>query len=209
MTTTRLLIATRNRHKTGEIAAMLGERFRVEDLSSAPGYPEVEETGETFLENAVLKAVTISRFGTELMKCPTGSATGDLPLVLADDSGLEVDALGGAPGVRSARYSGEGATDLRNLELLLQNLVGLECRSARFRCAMAIAQGGMLLASFDGTCDGRIIDRPQGSHGFGYDPVFVPEGETQTFAELPSEVKNRMSHRARALQQALAWLKRE
>lgn len=190
----RLLIATRNRHKTGEIAAILGNQFQVEDLTSHPAFPDVEETGATFVENAVLKAVAASGYVSE-------------PFVLADDSGLEVDALGGAPGVRSARYAGEGASDLQNLELLLLNLADAESRSARFRCSMAVAKSGTVLGTFDGTCEGRIIDRPQGAGGFGYDPVFVPEGETETFAELPSELKNRISHRARALEQAMTWLR--
>lgn len=194
-----LLIATRNRHKTGEIAAMLGTAFRVEDLGSRPGFPEVEETGATFQENAILKAVGISKHAV--------AAGGGNLLVLADDSGLEVDALGGAPGVLSARYSGEGATDAKNLELLLLNLAGAEVRSARFRCAMAVAVAGELLAVFDGVCEGRIIDSPRGGGGFGYDPVFVPEGETLTFSELSPEIKNRMSHRARALEQTIEWLR--
>lgn len=191
----RLLIATRNRHKTGELATLLGPAFCVEDLTAHPDFPEVEETGETFLDNATLKAVAASRhFGGEA-------------LVLADDSGLEVDALKGAPGVRSARFAGEGATDRANLDLLLARLTGVTLRSARFRCVIAVAQGGELKASFDGACEGTIIDAPRGENGFGYDPVFVPSGETQTFAELPAEVKNRLSHRAKAMQLALAWLR--
>ena len=191
----RILIATRNRHKTGELATLLGPAFCVEDLTAHPDLPEVEETGETFLENAVLKALAASRhFGGEL-------------LVLADDSGLEVDALEGAPGVRSARFAGEKSTDRANLELLLERLTGVPQRSARFRCVIAVAQGGEMKASFEGACEGAIIEAPRGVNGFGYDPVFVPTGETQTFAELPAEVKNRLSHRARATQLALAWLR--
>lgn len=189
----RLLIATRNRHKTGELAALLGAAFQVEDLTSHPELPEVEETGTTFAENAALKAVTASlHFGG---------------LVLADDSGLETDALDGAPGVRSARFAGEKASDRENLELLLQRMAGAARRSARFRCAIAIAREGKLVASFEGACEGRIIEAPRGCDGFGYDPVFVPEGYEQTFAELPGEVKNALSHRGRAMQAALAWLK--
>lgn len=191
----RLLIATRNRHKTGELGSLLGSAFCVEDLTSYPELPDVEETGETFLDNAILKVLAASRhFGGEL-------------LVLADDSGLEVDALKGAPGVRSARFAGEKATDRANLELLLTRLTGVAQRSARFRCVIAVAQGGELKASFDGACEGTIIESPRGENGFGYDPVFVPAGETLTFAELPAEVKNRLSHRARATQLALAWLR--
>ncbi len=190
----RLLIATRNRHKTGELAALLGADFQVEDLTAHPDLPEIDETGVTFLENAILKALTVSRqFG------------GDV-LVLADDSGLEVDALGGAPGVRSARFAGSGARDSDNTALLLARLGDAPQRAARFRCAIALAKGGALAATFEGACEGRILDAPRGCAGFGYDPVFVPETHAQTFAELPAEVKNRISHRARATQQALAWL---
>lgn len=175
---------------------MLGPCFQVEDLNTHPEMPETPETGATFLENATLKAVAASRF------------FGDDRLVLADDSGLEVDALDGAPGVRSARFSGEGATDLKNLELLLVKLQGAANRTARFRCVIALARGGELAASFDGACEGHIIDAPRGRDGFGYDPVFVPEGGTLTFAEIPAEEKNSMSHRAKAMARALEWLRR-
>ena len=191
----RLLIATRNRHKTGELAALLGADFLVEDLTTHPDMPEIEETGATFLENATLKALAASQY------------FGDALLVLADDSGLEVDALGGAPGVRSARFAGPGATDPDNTTLLLARLGNTPERAARFRCAIAIAKDGALAARFEGACEGRILDAPRGCEGFGYDPVFVPQGDTQTFAELPAEAKNRISHRARATAQALAWLR--
>jgi len=191
----RLLIATRNRHKTGELAALLGTAFQVEDLTGHPDMPEVEETGTTFLENAVLKALAASRH------------FGAAHLVLADDSGLEVDALGGAPGVLSARFAGKGATDRGNLELLLARLEGVPDRAARFRCVIALARGGEVAATFEGTCEGSILHAARGCEGFGYDPVFVPQGESATFAELPAEVKNRLSHRAIATAQALAWLR--
>ena len=191
----RLLLATRNRHKTSELAALLGAAFQVEDLTAHPDLPEIDETGVTFLENAALKALAASRhFG------------GDV-LVLADDSGLEVDALGGSPGVRSARFAGPGASDRDNTALLLARLGNTSERAARFRCVIAIARDGALAASFEGACEGRITDEPRGCEGFGYDPVFVPQGHTQTFAELPAEMKNRVSHRAKATQQALAWLR--
>ena len=195
----RLLIATRNRNKTREIAAMLDGVFLVEDLTMHPGFPEVEETGSTFRDNAILKAVAISRHA---------AGREESPLVLADDSGLEVDALNGEPGVRSARYSGEGATDRRNLELLLERMAGIERRTARFRCAMAVAKAGETLAVFEGTCEGRITHAPRGDAGFGYDPIFLLDGEVQTFAELSAETKNKVSHRARALGKALEWLRR-
>jgi XTP/dITP diphosphohydrolase len=191
----RLLLATRNRHKTAELAAMLGPCFEVEDLNAHPEMPETEETGSTFLANATLKAVAASRF--------FGGG-----LVLADDSGLEVDALDGAPGVRSARFSGEGATDQSNLELLLARLQGVPLRTARFRCVIAVAREGERAAYFEGVCEGRIIDAPRGREGFGYDPVFVPEGKTLTFAEIPAAEKNALSHRARAMAQALDWLRK-
>lgn len=191
----RLLLATRNHHKTAELAAMLGSGFEVEDLNAHPEMPETAETGETFLANATLKAVAASRFF-------------DGGLVLADDSGLEVDALHGAPGVRSARFSGEGATDQSNLALLLEKLQGVPERTARFRCVIALACGGERTAYFDGACEGTIIDTPRGREGFGYDPVFVPEGGTLTFAEIPAAEKNALSHRARAMAQALAWLRK-
>jgi len=189
-----LIIATRNRHKTGELATLLGASYQVEDLTAHPDMPEIEETGVTFQENATIKALAASRY------------FGDDFLVLADDSGLEVDALEGAPGVRSARFAGPGANDRQNLALLLDRLGDSTDRAARFRCVITIARGGELLASFDGTCEGKIVAEPKGGEGFGYDPVFVPQGEIQTFAELPAEVKNRLSHRGKSMQLALAWL---
>lgn len=189
-----LLVATRNTHKTEEIAAMLGARYEVRDLRSLPDAPEVEETGETFVENSRLKAVGISEvFGG---------------LVLADDSGLEVDALNGAPGVHSARYAGTHGDDAGNNAKLLKELAGISDakRSARFRCTMVLAKSGKALADFSGAVEGRIRQEEEGEGGFGYDPLFVPEGHEASFASLPSEVKNGMSHRARALEQVIAWL---
>ena len=195
METQDLLVATRNGHKTEEIAAMLGAHFRVRDLSSVPGSPEVEETGETFAENARLKALGISAV---------------VPgLVLADDSGLEVDALDGAPGVRSARFAGEDADTAANNAKLMREMDGVENRTARFRCVMVLSRGDEVLGEFDGAVEGRIIGEARGGGGFGYDPFFVPDGHDQTFAELGSEVKNTLSHRARALEKLVGWLKAE
>ena len=188
-----LLVATRNAHKTEEIAAVFRDRLEVKDLSAVPGVPEVEETGTTFLENARLKAVAVSE------------AVGGL--VLADDSGLEVDALGGAPGVISARYAGGTGGDAANNAKLMREMEGLEDRRARFRCVMVLATGGRILGEFDGAVEGRIIGEPRGAQGFGYDPLFVPDGFDQTFAELGLEVKNGLSHRSRALEGVAAWLK--
>ena len=188
-----LLIATRNAHKTEEIAAMLGDRFEVRDLRSLSEAPDIEESGETFLANATLKAVGISAVFEGL--------------VLADDSGLEVDALDGAPGVHSARYAGAHGDDAGNNAKLLTDLSEVEgaARSARFRCVMVIAEKGKALADFSGAVEGCLRRESEGEGGFGYDPLFVPEGHARSFASLPPEVKNGMSHRARALAQAIAW----
>jgi XTP/dITP diphosphohydrolase len=188
----QLLVATGNRHKTEEIQAMLGDNYTVTDLSTHPDLPEVEETGTTFLENATLKAVEISKLISGM--------------VLSDDSGLEVDALGGAPGVYSARFAGENSTDTANNNKLLKELEGIENRTARFRCVMVLAEAGKVLTSFDGAVEGKIIHAAQGDAGFGYDPLFVPDGHNLTFAELGSDIKNGLSHRARALEQLTPWL---
>lgn len=191
----KLLVATGNAHKTEEISAILGNGYEVADLKSHPSLPSVEETGTTFLENATLKAVEISR---------------QVPgLVLSDDSGLEVDALGGAPGVYSARYAGEDGNDELNNEKLLRELGNTPNseRGGRFRCVMALAENGELLAHFDGSVEGRIISERHGSGGFGYDPLFVPAGHEQSFAELGEAVKNTLSHRARAMEKVSAWLR--
>jgi len=188
-----LLVSTRNAHKVGEIRAILGPDFLVSDLSAIPGMPEVEETGDSFEENAALKAVAASLHFDGW--------------VIADDSGLEVDALGGDPGVRSARYAGEKSGDAANNELLLKNLLpfrGKE-RSARFRCVIVLARNGRKLAAFAGFVEGTIINSPRGGGGFGYDPLFVPEGFCETFAQLGSAVKNTLSHRARALGLLAQW----
>lgn len=187
-----LLVATGNSHKTEEISAMLGKGFEVSDLSSHPDLPAVDETGTTFLENATLKAVEISE------KVPG--------MVLSDDSGLEVDALNGAPGVYSARFAGEDANDEANNAKLLEDLSAVTDRSARFRCVIVIAEAGKVLAHFDGKVEGKIIHQRQGDAGFGYDPLFVPDGFEKSFAELGSEVKNGLSHRARAMDQVVPWM---
>lgn len=183
-----LLVATRNAHKTAEFASILGPEFRVVDLRSLDRAAEVEETGTTFAENAILKALTASRQSDDL--------------VVADDSGLEVDALRGAPGVYSARYAGTHAGDGDNVTKLLQEMApvtGGSARTARFVCALALAREGALLAEFRGVVEGGISTAPQGDGGFGYDPVFVPRGYDKTFAQLGGALKNRISHRARAI----------
>lgn len=187
----RLLIATKNAHKTSEIRAILGDGWQVEDLTAYPEIPSPDETGTTFVENSSIKAIAASQVFPNY--------------VLADDSGLEVDALGGAPGVESARYSGPNATDASNRARLLEELSGA-ASSARFRCVMAIARAGKVLETFSGSIEGRIVPSERGTGGFGYDPLFVPDGYTETFGQLPLEIKNGLSHRARALAQAREFL---
>ena len=193
-----LLLATRNTHKTREFAQILGDDFRIGDLSGS-NVPPVQETGDTFEENAVLKAVTVSQDRPAFASLRRDKHL----IVIADDSGLEVDALGGAPGIYSARYAGENATDEQNVEKLLRELVARKVvgaeRSARFRCVIALARGGKLLDTCEGTAEGTIVDLPQGERGFGYDPIFRPNGFAKTFGELPAEIKNRISHRAKAI----------
>ena len=188
----KLLVATGNSHKTDEIRAILGEDYVVSDLKAHPDLPEVEETGTTFLENATLKAVEISK-----------QVDG---LILSDDSGLEVDALGGEPGVYSSRYAGEAGNDAANNKKLLHELQGEDSRTARFRCVMVLAQDGEVLASFDGAVEGRMLSELHGEGGFGYDPLFVPDGYDQTFSQLSEGIKNQLSHRAVAMQKIVAWL---
>jgi XTP/dITP diphosphohydrolase len=192
-----ITIATRNSHKMREIQEIVGPEFTIRDLSGCADVSDIAETGDTFEENAILKARTVSE-----------RVAG---LVLADDSGLEVDALGGAPGVLSARYAGEPSDDRRNVRKLLSELEQVdpksERRSARFRCVLAIAQNGKLLAKFGGAVEGTVSGPPRGSGGFGYDPIFIPQGFDQTFAELPAVTKNRLSHRGRALAAALPFLR--
>ena len=188
----KLLVATGNSHKTDEIRAILGAGYVVSDLKAHPELPEVEETGSTFLENATLKAVEISK-----------QVDG---LILSDDSGLEVDALGGEPGVYSSRYAGEAGNDAANNKKLLHELQGEDSRTARFRCVMVLAQDGEVLASFDGAVEGRMLSELHGEGGFGYDPLFVPDGYDQTFSQLSEGIKNQLSHRAVAMQKVVAWL---
>ena len=193
-----LVIATHNQHKTEEIRAILGDYYaEIVDLCRFPDIPPADETGATFEENATIKALEASR------------RLGEGASVLSDDSGLEVDALGGAPGVYSARFSGEGATDATNRAKLLHELevAGArgKARSARFRCVMVLVRGGEKLAVFEGAVEGVITNQEKGGGGFGYDPLFIPDGHCQTFGELSQEIKNRESHRARALQQAIEY----
>lgn len=180
----RVVLASGNRKKLKELREVLAslpfELLAPEDLGGTTF--DVDETETTFEGNARLKAVAYARrFGVA---------------ALADDSGLEVDALGGAPGVYSARYAGEGAGDRANLEKLLRTLAGEPRRDARFRCVLVLVDAaGTTIASASGACEGEILHAERGAGGFGYDPIFLPRGQTLTMAELPSEEKNRLSHR--------------
>ncbi len=188
----RLIIATRNAHKSAEIRAMIGDHFEVLDATAFPDFPEIEETGTTFLENARLKALGISsRIGG---------------WVLSDDSGLEVDALGGAPGVWSSSFGGEEGNHAKNNARLLAEMMGKSDRRARFRCTMVLAREGAEVANFSGSVEGRLVDALYGSGGFGYDPLFIPDGHERTFAELGDATKNTLSHRSRALRQVVEFL---
>ena len=195
-TQTELLLATKNQGKLRELRELLsGIPLRLSTLREFPDAPTPEETGATFEENAELKA----RFYSARTRL----------LTLADDSGLEVEALGGAPGVHTARYAGEQATDEQRIARLLNEMraAGVSNRRARFVCAVALfdPRAGACKI-FVGTCAGQIGHEPSGSNGFGYDPVFVPDGFNRTFAELSGEIKQQISHRAGALRAARLYL---
>jgi XTP/dITP diphosphohydrolase len=207
---TNLLIATRNHHKVDEIRGILGDQFVYRSLKELPEAPAVVEDADTFAGNAAKKAVQLAAWLQQEEK--EARTEPDGTYVLADDSGLEVDALGGAPGVYSARFAtldhgqAGNSTDADNNAKLLRLLqqVPLPQRTARFRCALAMVRVDWRVPRpspelFEGVCEGRIAQEPSGRGGFGYDPLFVPEGCQESFAELGAEVKNRLSHRARAL----------
>lgn len=193
------MIATKNQGKLREFAGLLADLgFVLHSLTEFAPTPDVAETGSTFAENACLKAASYA------------AATGRL--TLADDSGLEVDALSKAPGVHSARYGGEHTTDADRIALLLRELSAFKShaeRRARFVCVIALHDPRVAQTYlFDGKCEGSIALAPQGTRGFGYDPVFVPDGFTETFGELPNEVKERISHRALAVAATRSFLSR-
>ena len=185
----RVVLATRNQHKIREISRICRD-WPVEWVADAE-WPDVEETGATYLENALLKVRAVR------------DATGEP--ALADDSGIEVDALGGAPGPRSARYAGERATDEENLRALLRAIAGVPAggRTARYRAVVVLALPSGEEVVAEGSCEGSIVTRPRGSEGFGYDPIFEPAGWDRTMAEISAEEKDRISHRGRALRALL------
>jgi XTP/dITP diphosphohydrolase len=190
-----LLLATNNQGKVREYRRLLhGVPFDIVSPREVGIDADVEETGSSFEENAALKATTL------------GAASG--LTTIADDSGLEVDALGGEPGIRSARYAGEGASDADRIVFLLSKLkdVPEKERSARFRCVIALAEAGGRVEYFSGACEGFITTASRGENGFGYDPVFYLPERGKTMAEISEEEKNRISHRARAAEKARAFL---
>jgi XTP/dITP diphosphohydrolase len=209
----RLILATRNRHKVREIQAILGARVECAGLEAFEGAPELVEDAPTFEGNAALKARQLLIWLRDRVDHPFLAQPGDWA-VLADDSGLEVDALDGAPGVLSARFAaqddaaGGNASDRANFMKLLGLLrdVPEERRTARFHCVLALVGPAGDLVSFHGRCEGRIAREPTGASGFGYDPVFVPEGFECSLAELGEAAKNGMSHRAHALRAMRSWL---
>jgi len=194
---TRLVLASSNAGKLRELSALLAPLGHELVPQSALGFDSPPETGTTFVENALLKA----RHASRLAHLPA----------LADDSGIEVDALGGRPGVYSARYAGEGASDTQNLQKLLAELQGVsdERRTARYQCVIALVRKAddpaPLIA--EGAWEGRILQAPRGSHGFGYDPIFLPAGLQLTAAELSAHDKNAVSHRGKALKALVAQLR--
>ena len=193
---TELLIATNNAGKVRELASLLaGVPIRLKNLAGLDGICEIEETGSTFRENAEIKAA--------------GYAMQSGVWSLADDSGLEVAALGAAPGVYSNRYAGEGASDAAKMRKILDQLAAVPdaARDARFVCAMSIADDtGKIVFTAEGSCPGTLANQPRGTNGFGYDPIFVPDGFDRTFGELSGDIKQQISHRARAIKEIIRYL---
>jgi XTP/dITP diphosphohydrolase len=191
----KLLLATRNPHKVAELQQMLdGKGWQVVMLSDFKDMPDVEEDGATFEDNARKKARSAARRAKMW--------------TLAEDAGLEVDALKGEPGVHSARYCGEGASDADRMRKVLDSIIAVpdERRTARFRCVMCLVDPAGNETCFEGRCDGRVAHHARGSAGFGYDPIFMPDGHGRTFGELGQSVKSQISHRARAMRQVIAFL---
>jgi XTP/dITP diphosphohydrolase len=188
----KLVFATNNRHKLEEVSEVLNGSIDILSMKEIGCNDDIPETADTLEGNALLKAQHIyTNYGYDCF---------------ADDTGLEVEALDGRPGVYSARYAGEDQNSARNIEKLLQELEVKENRKACFRTVVALIEGGKV-SYFEGRIEGKIIKHPAGTAGFGYDPVFVPEGYSQTFAELGSELKNKISHRALAIHALIQYLK--
>lgn len=190
-----IVFATNNAHKLAELRQILSGRYNILSLNDIDCHDDIPEDGETFEENALAKARWVSqKYGVDCF---------------ADDSGIEVDALGGAPGVHSARYAGTHGDDDANNALLLSNMEGKENRRGRFRCVIALVRKGKDDVTFSGAVEGNIIDRLDGTGGFGYDPLFKPLGWTRTFGQASSDEKHAISHRGKAVAQLVAYLDNE
>ena len=188
----KLILATHNEHKAKEFKQILPQ-FRVQTLADLNYDQEITETASDLEGNSLLKADTIFRqYGH---------------IVVSDDSGLEVQALNGAPGVYSARYAGEQKDNQKNTEKLLHELKGIKNRNAQFRTVITLMSSKDTL-QFEGIVEGAIVDEPKGDKGFGYDPVFIPNGFQKTFAELSSNEKNKISHRANAIEKLVAFIEK-
>ena len=188
----KLVFATNNAHKLEEVRAVLDNKIEIVSLNELGCYDDIPETADTLEGNALIKAEYVfNKFG---MAC------------IADDTGLEVEALNGKPGVYSARYGGEPHNAQKNMQKLLTNLKGVENRKARFRTVIVLKDTERELY-FEGTIHGHISETPSGAAGFGYDPVFVPDGYNKSFAELGPELKNKISHRALAVESLIQFLK--
>lgn len=193
MTKRKLIFVTNNPHKLEEIRKIVGERIEIYSLKEINCLEEIPETADTIRDNAIMKAQYVAeKYGVDCF---------------ADDTGLEVSALGGAPGVHTARYaSAEGHDTIGNMQLLLQNLEGETDRSAQFVTYIALIIKGEI-RTFEGVCKGTILTQMQGNEGFGYDPIFQPEGFEKTFAQMSSEQKNAVSHRGKATRKLIEYLK--
>ena len=198
----KLVFASNNKHKLSEVRQILPEQVEVVSLKDVGFVQEIEETGATLEENSLLKANAVWEWldKNRLLSSVDG--------VFADDTGLEIAALGGAPGVRTARWAGDEACDMNNRQKALRELMGKEDRSARFRTVVSLIVQGKT-QQVEGVVNGRIALQEEGNGGFGYDPVFIPEGYEKTFASLPIEVKNTISHRGRAMEKLCEILKKE
>ncbi|HOG20232.1 MAG TPA: non-canonical purine NTP diphosphatase [Salinivirgaceae bacterium] len=188
----KLLFVTNNQHKISEISALLPQEVELVGLSDIGIYEDIPETGDTLKANALQKAEYV--FLKTKRWC------------FADDTGLEVEALGGAPGIHSARYAGEAKNSTDNVNLLLKNLKGVENRNARFKTVIALIFDDKRYF-FEGIVEGKIIDTPIGTEGFGYDPVFIPNGYNETFAQMPLSLKNTISHRAKAINKLIEFIR--
>ncbi|MBQ8387099.1 MAG: RdgB/HAM1 family non-canonical purine NTP pyrophosphatase [Paludibacteraceae bacterium] len=198
----KLVFASNNKHKLSEVRQILPEQVEVVSLKDVGFVQEIEETGATLEENSLLKANAVWEW------LDKNRLLGAVDGVFADDTGLEIAALGGAPGVRTARWAGDEACDVNNRQKALRELMGKEDRSARFRTVVSLIVQGKT-QQVEGVVNGRIALQEEGNGGFGYDPVFVPEGYEKTFASLPTEVKNAISHRGRAMEKLCEILKKE